>query len=128
MVVDVLRVDKWLWAVRVYKTRTAATEACAGGHVRVADAAVKPSHLLKIGDEVSAKRGDQSLRYKVVALIDKRVGPQPAALCFEDLSPPAEPATVDTMFGPLTLAPRRERGAGRPTKRDRRDTDRLRGR
>jgi len=112
-------VDVWLWAVRIYKTRSAATAACRGGHVRVNRAAAKASTPVKVGSRVEAFV--ERLRIlEVAAVIDKRVGAAVAATCLVDHSPPAP-----------KRAPRvavRERGTGRPTKRERRDLDRLRQR
>jgi len=117
--IDTTRVDIWLWAVRLYKTRTAATAACRGGHVRVNRAAAKAAAPVKIGDRIEAFVERQRI-LEVVAIIDKRVGPAVAARCFVDHSPPAP--VVKRM--PPVFA--RERGAGRPTKRERRELDRLR--
>ena len=122
-----VRVDKWLWAVRVFKTRTAATDACNAGHVQIGDDPAKPASRVRAGDVVNARRGDRLFILRVVALLEKRVGATVAATAYEDLSPPAEPDTIDSPFGAIEV-PRRERGAGRPTKRDRRQTDQLRGR
>ncbi len=122
-----VRVDKWLWAVRVFKTRTAATDACNAGHVRIGDDAAKPAARVRPGDVVNARRGDRLFVLRVIGLLEKRVGATVAAVAYEDLSPAPEPDTVNSPFGAIEV-PRRERGAGRPTKRDRRQTDTLRGR
>lgn len=116
------RVDQWLWAVRIYKTRSAATDACRGGHVKVNGASVKPASAVKPGDRVEARAYDRDRVLEVVRLIDKRVGAPIAAECLVDHSPP--PPERDPYVGPAFL---RESGAGRPTKRDRRQVDRLRG-
>ena len=111
--------DSWLWAVRIFKTRSAATAACRGGHVRVNRATAKASTPVKVGSRVEAFA--ERLRIlEVAVVIDKRVGAPVAATCLVDHSP-AVPKR----------APRvavRERGTGRPTKRERRDIDRLRRR
>ena len=109
----------WLWAVRLYKTRSAATAACRGGHVRVNRSAAKASTPVKVGDRVEAFVERERI-LEVVAIKDKRVGAAIAATCLIDHSPPVPV---------LKREPRafvRERGAGRPTKRDRRQIDRLR--
>jgi ribosome-associated heat shock protein Hsp15 len=113
------RVDRWLWAVRLAKTRPDAAAACRGGHVRVNDRPAKPATTVSPGDEVRARVGELTRIVEVVRLIQKRVGAADAATCFIDRTPP--PPTV-------TAAPvaRRDRGAGRPTKRDRRVLDRFR--
>jgi len=118
--VESVRVDVWLWAVRIYKTRSAATEACRGGHVKVNGHSIKAATSVKVGDKVEAMLDRQRI-LEVVALIDKRVGAPIAAACLVDHSPPPPPRE---RFVPVFV---RERGTGRPTKRERRDLDRLRG-
>lgn len=116
------RVDKWLWAVRAFRTRTAATDACAAGRVTVDGEVAKPATRVAVGQEVRVRRTDRVLVYGVREVIAKRVGAARAADCVEDRSPPAP------VVERVEAAVWRERGAGRPTKRDRRETDRLRGR
>ncbi|MGW6423347.1 RNA-binding S4 domain-containing protein [Nocardia sp. NPDC055053] len=116
------RVDSWIWAVRLFKTRSAAAEACRGGHVRVNGVTVKPAHQVKLGDEVRIRHAGVERIVVVERIIHKRVGPPVAAQCMIDRSPPPPPKEV------LASIPQRERGAGRPTKRERRETDRLMGR
>lgn len=120
-----VRVDKWLWAVRVFKTRTAATSACTSGRVKVNDEPAKPATKIVVGDVIEARRGDHQVIYRAVSLIEKRVGAKLVADCVEDLTP-ARPPKADPVLAPPGGA--RERGAGRPTKRERRNIDRLRGR
>lgn len=120
--VETTRVDRWLHAVRALKTRSAAAEACRGGHVKVNGRAARPSTQVKVGDRV-VLRGVRDLDLEVVRLIDKRVGASVAAECYVDRTPPPPPKQ--------THAPepfQRDRGSGRPTKKDRRQLDRLRGR
>lgn len=117
--IESTRVDVWLWAVRIYKTRSAATAACRGGHVRVNRAPAKASTHVKIGDRVDAFVG-RSRVLEVAAIIQKRVGTSAAAKCLIDHSPPVP---VVRRLPPVFV---RERGAGRPTKRERRELDRLR--
>ncbi|MFI9010876.1 RNA-binding S4 domain-containing protein [Actinosynnema sp. NPDC053489] len=116
------RVDRWLWAVRLTKTRSDAAAACRGGHVRVNDKPAKPATSVSPGDEVRARVGDRTRVVEVVRVIQKRVGAADAVGCFIDHTPPPPPATE----APAPVA-RRERGAGRPTKRERRVLDRFRG-
>src|SRR3954462_9108849 len=86
--IEETRVDKWLWAVRLYKTRSNATDACRGGHVRVNGAPAKPATTVRIGDRVTARvHGDERV-LEVVRLIDKRVGAPVAVECLIDHSPP----------------------------------------
>lgn len=120
-----VRVDKWLWAVRVYKTRTAATTACTAGRVRIGDEPAKPATRVQIGDVVEARRGDRTITYRVVGLVEKRVGAKSVEGLVEDLSPPPT-RRPDPLDAPPGAA--RARGEGRPTKKERRDIDRLRGR
>ena len=111
--------DIWLWAVRIYKSRSAATAACRGGHVRVNSGSAKASTHVKIGDRVAAF-AERARVLEVVAVIEKRVGAPAAAKCFVDHSPPAP---VKRRQPPVFV---REPGSGRPTKRERRQLDRLR--
>lgn len=117
-----VRVDAWTWAVRIYPTRSAAGTACRGGHVRVNDARVKPAHPVRIGDTVRALTDGGERVVVVTGLISKRVGAPVAVLNYEDHSPPPPPR--EERPAPIT----RDRGAGRPTKRDRRRIEHLRGR
>ncbi|MEU1985964.1 RNA-binding S4 domain-containing protein [Nocardia sp. NPDC019395] len=116
------RVDSWVWAVRLFKTRSAAAAACRGGHVRVNGATAKPAQPVRPGDEVRIRSGGVERIVVVERVITKRVGAPIAAQCLIDRSPPPPPREV------LASLPQRDRGTGRPTKRDRRETDRLLGR
>ncbi|WP_067648921.1 RNA-binding S4 domain-containing protein [Nocardia harenae] len=116
------RVDSWTWAVRLFKTRSAAAEACRGGHVRVNGATAKPAQQVKLGDEVRIRAAGVERIVIVERIVTKRVGPPIAAQCLIDRSPPPPSREV------LASQPRRDRGSGRPTKRERRETDRLLGR
>ncbi|WP_327655123.1 RNA-binding S4 domain-containing protein [Streptomyces sp. NBC_00483] len=116
-----VRVDSWIWAVRLVKTRSAGAAACKGGHVKVNGTSVKPAHALRIGDEVRVRRpGEHERLVEVKRLIRKRVGAPVAAEAYVDNSPPPPPREVITPIGI------RDRGTGRPTKRDRRELERLR--
>jgi ribosome-associated heat shock protein Hsp15 len=118
--VESTRVDRWLWAVRLTKTRPDAAAACRAGHVRVNDRPAKPATVVAPGDEVRARVGERVRVVEVVRVIQKRVGAADAATCFIDRTPAPPPEAE------LPVA-RRDRGAGRPTKRDRRILDRFRG-
>ena len=113
------RVDAWLWSVRAAPTRSAATTACRGGHVRVNGVPAKAATTVRVGDTIEARLGGRQRVLEVVRLIDKRVGAAVAAECYTDHSPPPPPRVEEPVFG-------RDRGAGRPTKRDRRRLDRFR--
>ena len=115
---DTARVDQWLWAIRLYRTRSAATEACRSGHVRINGSSVKPAAKLRPGDRVEARRHGRDRVLEVVKPIEKRLGASQAAECAVDLTPPS-PACEKAVFA-------RERGSGRPTKRERRKLDHLR--
>ena len=117
------RVDSWLWAVRLVKTRSAATALCRAGHVRINGDRAKPAQHLKRGDEVQFRVEGGPPRIVVVrALYVKRVGAPVAVDAYEDKSPPPPPKEERLFLGV------RDRGAGRPTKRDRREIEKLRGR
>ncbi|MGW4128858.1 RNA-binding S4 domain-containing protein [Amycolatopsis japonica] len=113
------RVDRWLWAVRLTKTRPDAAAACRGGHVRVNGKPAKPATTVVAGDEVRARVHDATRILEVTRVIQKRVGAADAATCFIDRTPAPPPEAA------VPVA-RRERGAGRPTKRERRVLDRFR--
>ncbi|MVU79959.1 RNA-binding S4 domain-containing protein [Nocardia sp. ET3-3] len=116
------RVDSWTWAVRIFKTRSAAAAACRAGHVKVNGVPVKPAHGLKPGDEIRVRVNGSERIVIVEQLITKRVGAAVAVQCMIDKSPPPPDPQL------AALMPHRDRGAGRPTKRERRETDRLLGR
>ncbi len=113
--------DRWLWAVRLTKTRTDAAAACRGGHVRVNDRPAKPATTVTAGDEVRVRSGGTAKVVEVVRVIQKRVGAPDAATCYLDRTPKPTPEA-------LVPIARRDRGTGRPTKRDRRVMDRFRQR
>lgn len=117
-----VRVDSWLWAIRVFKTRSAATAACRAGHVRVAGERAKAAQIVRPGDEVRVRISGFDRILVVVQPLAKRVAAPVAATAYLDTSPPL-PTPEE-----VALAPRRDRGAGRPTKRERREIDKLRGR
>jgi ribosome-associated heat shock protein Hsp15 len=117
--VESTRVDRWLWSVRLVKTRTDAAEACRGGHVRVNGRPAKAATTVSPGDEVRARVGQTTRVVEVVRVIQKRVGAADAATCFLDRTPKPPPAETIAVAA-------RDRGAGRPTKRDRRMMDKLR--
>jgi ribosome-associated heat shock protein Hsp15 len=114
------RIDSWIWSVRLVKTRTQAGDACRGGHVRLNGDRAKPSQTVRVGDEVRVRLDGRERVVVVTRVVSKRVGAAVAAECLVDNSPPP-PERLPA------VAPR-ERGAGRPTKRDRRALTRLRSR
>jgi ribosome-associated heat shock protein Hsp15 len=115
-------VDSWIWSVRLAKTRQAASGACRAGHVRVNGARVKPAHTIRSGDEVRLRHDGYERVVVVVRVITKRVGAPVAAECYIDNSPPRPPREE------VPAVAVRDRGAGRPTKRERRSIEKLLGR
>ena len=120
---DTARVDKYLWAVRVFKTRTEATDACKGNKVKVDGVAVEPSRPVKVGNTIEVRKGSVQYIYKVKALLENRVGARLVPEYAENLTPQSE---LDKLRAPVeTFFLKRDRGMGRPTKKDRRDMDVL---
>lgn len=115
-----VRADSWIWSVRLVKSRSLAAAACRGGHVRVNGERVKPAYAVRVGDEVRLKHAGHERVVVVRRIIRKRVGAPAAVECYLDNSPPPPPREAVAPAGV------RDRGAGRPTKRDRREMDRLR--
>lgn len=115
------RVDAWTWAVRLFPTRSAAGAACRAGHVRVNGERAKPATIVVPGDEVHVRGGERERIVVVQQLVVKRVGAAVAVGCYLDRSPVPPPKEH------VALVAQRDRGAGRPTKRDRRLIERLRG-
>ncbi|WP_428985196.1 RNA-binding S4 domain-containing protein [Streptomyces hundungensis] len=116
-----VRVDSWIWSVRLTKTRSQAGTACRAGHVQVNGERVKAAHQVRVGDEVRLRMDGRERIVKVVQLLRKRVGAPVAVEAYIDNSPPP-PARADVLAAGV-----RDRGLGRPTKRDRREMERLRG-
>ncbi|GGZ03626.1 RNA-binding S4 domain-containing protein [Streptomyces nitrosporeus] len=116
-----VRVDAWIWSVRLTKTRSQAAAACRAGHVRVNGERARPSRPLRAGDEVRLRQSGRDRIVVVKKIVRKRIGPPVAVECYVDNSPPPPPR--EEAF----QVPVRDRGAGRPTKRDRREMERLRG-
>ena len=119
------RIDRWLWAVRLFKTRSLATDACRGGKVRIREVKVKASYSIKAGEIVTIQSGPITKTVRALGLIEKRVGAKLVANYLEDLTPPGEYELLKMTSAQKVL--RRDRGAGRPTKRDRRRIERLFG-
>ena len=117
------RIDKYLWAIRAFKTRTDATDACKGGKVKIAGVNAKPSKEVKPGDILTVKKGTVTYTYKVLQYLERRVGAKLVPEYALNLTPASEleklRAPVETFF--IT----RDRGAGRPTKKDRREIEQI---
>ena len=118
-----VRIDKYLWAIRAFKTRTEAADACKGGKVKVGDVNAKPSRDVEAGDILTVRKGIVTYTYRVIQPTEHRVGASLVPQLAENLTPEEElaklKAPVETFF--VT----RDRGTGRPTKKDRRDIERL---
>ncbi len=113
-----VRLDKWLWATRVYKTRSRAIAACQAGHVRVSGQSVKPAHRLRPGETFTVRIGELTRTIRVLAFPDRRVGPKLVSRYLEDLTLPSEYARAKARASESLV--HRPKGLGRPTKRDRR--------
>ena len=118
---DSTRIDKFLWAIRAFKTRTEATDACKGGRVKAGGAAAKPSKLVQPGDVLEVRKGAVVYTYKVLRPLEHRVGAKLVPDYAQNLTPAAE---LEKLQAPVeTFFLRRDRGAGRPTKKDRREIE-----
>lgn len=116
-----VRIDKFLWAVRLYKSRSIATDACDTGKVQVNGSPAKPSRSVRIGDVITALAGEVHKKIKVLALLDKRVGAKCVSQFLEDLTPPSEYSKPrEKSFQPFAFRPK---GSGRPTKKQRRSIE-----
>jgi ribosome-associated heat shock protein Hsp15 len=121
--VDKVRVDAWVWSVRLFPSRSAATQACKAGHIRVNGERAKPASPVSVGDEVHVRGGARERIVIVQKLLVKRVGAPLAAEAYIDNSPPPPPKAIREAAFAV-----RDRGTGRPTKAQRRQLDKLRGR
>lgn len=121
--VEKLRIDKYLWSIRLFKTRSLATEACKAGKVKLQGQNCKPSYVVKVGDVFSVQKGIERKIVKVIDLLHKRVDAKTAALFYEDITPLEETLAYKAAYQAPVL--KRDHGAGRPTKKDRREIDEL---
>jgi ribosome-associated heat shock protein Hsp15 len=120
-----LRIDKFLWAARVFKTRTIAAEACTKGHVIINNVSVKPSRTVKVGEVIYVRKPPMIHSYKIIKLLNNRLSAQLVKDYIEELTPDEEFLRVEMIR--LQRNAVRDRGTGRPTKRDRRDIDKFTG-
>lgn len=120
---DKVRIDKWLWSVRIFKSRTIATEACKKGRVSVNDVVIKPSFLVQRDGIISVRKEGFNLTFLVIDLISKRVSAPLAAVCYENLTPEEELNKFKSWYIGKSRPEWRDRGDGRPTKRERRELD-----
>ncbi len=116
-----IRIDKYLWAIRIFKTRSIATDACKAGRVKLAQQSIKSSYIVKVGDVFHIQKDQQKKIIKVIDILEKRVDASTAAKYYEDLSPVDDSPRHFSVFTVPVL--KRDRGTGRPTKKDRREID-----
>ena len=120
---DSVRIDKYLWAIRVFKTRSDATDACNGNKVQIGGVNAKPSKAVKAGDLITVWKGAVQYSYKVISTTENRMGAALVPQYAENLTPESE---LEKLHAPAeTFFVRRERGSGRPTKKERREMDAL---
>ena len=118
-----VRIDKFLWAIRAFKTRSEATEACKGGKVKVADVNAKPSRAVQAGDVIQVRKGVVTYTYQVIQPLEQRVGAKLVGNYVLNLTPESE---LEKLHAPVeTFFVTRDRGAGRPTKKERREMEQL---
>ncbi len=118
-----VRVDKWLWSVRIFKSRTQASDACKSNKVKIGDSNLKPSHQLEGGELLLVRKNGFNMQFKVITLIDKRVSATLAQPCYENQTPESEMKKYSDWYIGKANAEMREKGTGRPTKRERRELD-----
>ena len=118
---DQARIDKWLWAVRIYKTRSIAAEACKKGHVSIGERTAKPAHNVRVGDIINVKKAPITYSFKVLQCAEHRVGAKLVPELMENVTPQEQYNILEMsrMSGFIDRA----RGTGRPTKKERRDLD-----
>ncbi|MBW2569617.1 MAG: RNA-binding S4 domain-containing protein [Deltaproteobacteria bacterium] len=120
---ETVRIDKWLWAVRICKTRQIATDFCKRQKVKINNMVVKPSREVQVNSVVTVRRDGIDWQYKVLKCIEKRTGAKIAVTCKEDLTPAEEKSKLESAKS--MWISRREKGAGRPTKKERRTLERV---
>ena len=115
------RLDKWLWASRIFKTRTIAADACKNGRVMVNDVLVKPSRMVKVGDKISVRKPPVTYSFKILKTIEQRVGAKLLPEIYENIPTPDQYELLE--MNRISGFVDRQRGTGRPTKKDRRAMD-----
>ena len=120
---DKVRIDKWLWSVRIFKSRSKATDACKSSRIKISEKNVKPSYLVTRHEIVNVKKDGFDLTFEVIDLINKRVSATLAQPCYKNLTPDSEMNKYKDWYVGKAQAERREKGTGRPTKRERREID-----
>ena len=118
---DQARIDKWLWAVRIYKTRSIAAEACKKGHISIGDRTAKPAHNIRIGDIVNVKKAPITYSFRVLKCAENRVGAKLVPELMENITSQEQYEILE--MSKISGFIDRQRGTGRPTKKERRDLD-----
>ena len=118
---DEARIDKWLWASRIFKTRTIAADACKNGRVMVNDVLVKPSRMVKVGDVISVRKPPVTYSFRILKTIEQRVGAKLLPDIYENITTPDQYELLE--MNRISGFVDRARGTGRPTKKDRRQMD-----
>lgn len=118
---DEARIDKWLWASRIFKTRTIAADACKNGRVMVNDVNVKPSRMVKVGDKISVRKPPVTYSFRILKTIEQRVGAKLLPDIYENITTPDQYELLE--MNRISGFVNRQRGTGRPTKKDRRAMD-----
>jgi len=119
-----MRIDKYLWCIRIFKSRTIATEACDGSKVKIEGRSIKPSHNIKTGDIFSVQQGYIKRTFRIIALLEKRLAAKLISNYAEDITPPEE--IEKSELARLASYTSKFKGMGRPTKKDRRQINQLR--
>lgn len=120
---DEVRIDKWLWAVRIFKTRSIATEACKKGRVMIDNVSVKPSRNIRIGEIIQVKKPPVTFSFKVLDIADKRMGAKLVPQFMENVTPPDQYELLE--INKISGFVDRQRGTGRPTKKERRNLEQF---
>ena len=118
---DEARIDKWLWAARIFKTRTIAADACKNGRIMVNDVLVKPSRMVKVGDQISVRKPPVTYTFRILKTIEQRVGAKLLPDIYENITTPDQYELLE--MNRISGFVNRQRGTGRPTKKDRRAMD-----
>ena len=122
---DEARIDKWLWASRIFKTRTIAADACKNGRIMVNDVLVKPSRMVKVGDKISVRKPPVTYTFRILKTIEQRVGAKLLPEIYENITTPDQYELLE--MNRISGFVNRARGTGRPTKKERRALDEFVG-
>ncbi|MDR0349845.1 MAG: RNA-binding S4 domain-containing protein [Tannerella sp.] len=120
---DEVRIDKWMWATRIFKTRTIASEACKKNRISIGGAAVKPSRVIKTGEIIEVRKPPVTYSFKVLALTERRMGAKLVSEYLENVTPAEQYELLE--MSKISGFVDRAKGMGRPTKKDRRDLDQF---